>query len=80
MFCLHKATSAVSCVKPNASQWEATIRDDVGFPIVYHRTYRRKFYHIRRRVTYASANEVLLQSVIKSLDTVFVECIAFTLG
>ena len=25
---------AVSCVKPNATQWEATLRDDVGFPSV----------------------------------------------
>ena len=36
-------TSAVSCVKSNASQWEATLRDDVGFPTVYRRIYRRKF-------------------------------------
>ena len=43
MYYLHKATSAVSCVKPNASQWEATLRDDVGFPTVYRRIYRRKF-------------------------------------
>ena len=27
MYYLHKATSAVGCVKPNASQWEATLRD-----------------------------------------------------
>ena len=39
------ATSAVSYVKPNASQWEATLRDDVGFPTVYRRIYRRKFLH-----------------------------------
>ena len=43
MYCLHKTTSAVSCVKPNASQWEATLRDDVGFATVYCRIYRRKF-------------------------------------
>ena len=43
MYCLHKTTSAVSCVKPNASQWEATLRDDVGFATVYRRIYRRKF-------------------------------------
>ena len=43
MYYLHKTTSAVSCVKPNASQWEATLRDDVGFATVYHRIYRRKF-------------------------------------
>ena len=41
MYYLHKATSAVSCVKPNASQWEATLRDDVGFSFVYRRIYRR---------------------------------------
>ena len=35
MYYLHKATSAVSCVKPNASQLEATLRDDVGFATVY---------------------------------------------
>ena len=59
MYYLHKSTSAVSCVKPNASQWEATLRDDVRFPTVYRRLYRRKFwrYPIRRRVTYASALE-----------------------
>ena len=51
MYYLHKMTSAVSCVKPNASQWEATLRD--------RRIYRRKFlrYPIRRRITYASALE-----------------------
>ena len=43
MYCLLKTTSAVSCVKPNASQWEATLRDDVGFATVYRRIYRRKF-------------------------------------
>ena len=43
MYYLHKTTSAVSCVKPNASQWEATLRDDVGFATVYCRIYHRKF-------------------------------------
>ena len=43
MYYLHKMASAVSCVKPNASQWEATLRDDVGFATVYRRIYRRKF-------------------------------------
>ena len=43
MYYLHKTTSAVSCVKPNASQWEAMLRDDVGFATVYRRIYRRKF-------------------------------------
>ena len=43
MYYLHKATSAVSCVKPNASLWEATFCDDVGFPTVYRRIYRCKF-------------------------------------
>ena len=43
MHCLHKTTSAVSCVKPKASQWEATLRDDVEFATVYRRIYRRKF-------------------------------------
>ena len=43
MYYLHKTASAVSCVKPNASQWEATLRDDVGFATVYRRIYRRKF-------------------------------------
>ena len=43
MYYLHKTTSAVSCVKPNASQWEATLRDDVGFATVYRKIYRRKF-------------------------------------
>ena len=40
---LYKATSPVSCVKPNASQCEATLCYDVGFPTVYRRIYRRKF-------------------------------------
>ena len=39
MYYLHKATSAMSCVKPNASQWEATLRDDVGFLTVYRRIF-----------------------------------------
>ena len=43
MYYLHKATSAVSCVKSNACQWEETLRDDFGFPTVYRRIYRRKF-------------------------------------
>ena len=43
MYYLHKVTSAVSCVKPNASQWDVTLRDDVGFSTVYRRIYRRKF-------------------------------------
>ena len=43
MYYLHKTTSAVSCVKPNASHWEATLRDGVGFATVYRRIYRRKF-------------------------------------
>ena len=43
MYYLHKTTSAVSCVKPNDSQWEATLRDDVRFATVYRRIYRRKF-------------------------------------
>ena len=61
IYYLHKSTSAVSCVKPNASEVEATLRDDVGFPTVYRRVYRRKFwrYSIRRRVTYASASIIL---------------------
>ena len=42
MYCLHKTTSAVSCIKPNASQ-EAMLRDDVGFATVYRRIYCRKF-------------------------------------
>ena len=43
IYYLHKAASAVGCVKPNASQWEATLRDDVRFPTVYRRIYRLKF-------------------------------------
>ena len=43
MYYLHKATSAVSCIKPKASQWEATLRDDVRFPTVYRKIYRREF-------------------------------------
>ena len=45
MFCLHKATSAVSCVKPNASQWEARLCDDVRFLTVYRRIYHRRLFH-----------------------------------
>ena len=44
MYYMHKATSAVSCVKPNASQWEAMLRDDIGFLTVYRRIYHRKFF------------------------------------
>ena len=43
MYYLHKTTSAVSYIKPNASQWEAMLRDDVGFATVYRKIYRRKF-------------------------------------
>ena len=43
MYYSHKTTIAVNCVKPNASQWETTLRDDVGFATVYRRIYRRKF-------------------------------------
>ena len=32
-----------AAVKPNASQWDATLCHDVGFPTVYRRIYRRKF-------------------------------------
>ena len=45
MFCLHKATSAVSCVKPSASQWEARLCDDVRFLTVYRRIYHRRLFH-----------------------------------
>ena len=51
MFCLHKTTSAVSCVKPNASQWEATLRDDVGFATVYRRIYRCKFFTLSNQTS-----------------------------
>ena len=40
---MHEVTSAVSYVKPNASQSEATLRDDFGFLTVYHKIYRPKF-------------------------------------
>ena len=40
--------AATSCIKPLASciysivnQWKATLRNDVGFPTVYHRIYCR---------------------------------------
>ena len=60
MYYLHKTTSAVSCVKPNASQWEATLRDDVGFATYIAEYTVANFwrYPIRRRVTYASALEL----------------------
>ena len=51
LYYFHKATSAVSCVKPNASQREATLRDDVGFPTVYRRIYRRKFLTLSNRTS-----------------------------
>ena len=44
MYYLHKGTSAVSCVKPNALQWEMTLCDDVGFPAVYRRINSRIFF------------------------------------
>ena len=47
---LRLRTAAASCIKPLASciyslvnQWKATLRNDVGFPTVYHRIYCRKF-------------------------------------
>ena len=43
MYYLHIMTSAVSCINTNASQWEAALRDDVGFPTLYRRIYRRNF-------------------------------------
>ena len=63
MYYLHKTTSAMSCVKPNVSQWEATLRDDVGFATIYIAEYTvSNFwrYPIRRRVSYASALEYFL--------------------
>ena len=62
MFCLHKTTSAVSCVKPNASQWEATLRDDVGFATVYRRIYRRKF------LTLSNQTSRYIRECIRMLD------------
>ena len=32
MYFLHKAASAVYCIKPNASQWKATLRDECRVP------------------------------------------------
>ena len=40
---LHNAASPVSCVKPNASQQKASLRDDVRFPTVYCRIKQCKF-------------------------------------
>ena len=56
---LHKSTITVSCVKPNSSQWEATLRDDVGFPqyIAEYTVANFWCFPIRRRITYASALE-----------------------
>ena len=51
MYYLHKASSAESCVKPNASQWEATLRDGVGFPTVYRRIYRPKFLTLSKQTS-----------------------------
>ena len=77
MYYLHKTTIAVSCVKPNASQWEATLRDGVGFATVYRRIYRRKFLtlsnqtsrYIReciRMVIYSRATLVAVTSITKT--------------
>ena len=59
MYYLHKATSAVSCVKPNASQREVTLHDDVGFPteIAEYTVANFLRYPIRRRITYTIALE-----------------------
>ena len=51
IYYLHKATSIVSCVTPNASQWEATLRDVVGFPTVYCRIYRRTFFTLSNQTS-----------------------------
>ena len=36
--------STTSDVKPDVSQRKATLRNDVGFPTVYRRLYRRNFF------------------------------------
>ena len=40
-----------AAVKANASQWDATLRDDVGFATVYRRIYRRKFLTLSNRTS-----------------------------
>ena len=49
VLCCAYTSSDASCIKPHASciyslvnQWKATLRNDVGFPTVYRRTYCRK--------------------------------------
>ena len=57
--------STVSCVKPNASQWKTTLRDDVGFRTGYITEYTAaNFWHypIRCCVTFESALEFMMTS------------------
>ena len=63
---MHKAASAVTYVKSNASQWKAMLCDDVGFLTVYRKIYGRKILtlSIRLHVTYVSAIECKIEKYI----------------
>ena len=49
---LHKVASIVSCIKPNASQWKATLHDYVRFPTVYRSIYRRNFFTLSNQMSH----------------------------
>ena len=52
MHYLHKVASIVSCIKPNARQWKATLHDYVRFPTVYRSIYRRIFFTLSNQTSH----------------------------
>ena len=52
LYYLCKTASTVSCVQPSARQWNAMLRDDIGFPMVYRRIYRSKFFMLSKQTSH----------------------------
>ena len=68
-----------AAVKPNASQWDATLRDDVGFATVYRRIYRRKFLTLSNQTSRyirecIRMSHIWLQKKILSMTELGFEC------
>ena len=78
MYYLHKTTSALSCVKPNASQREATLRDDVGFATVYRRIYRRKFLTLSNQTSRYIRECIRISFPTKALNSQVINMVIFT--
>ena len=60
MYFLHKAASAVYCIKPNASQWKATLRDERRVPeSKLHNIPSQIFEEIRRKKKPKNDHQIL---------------------